>query len=76
MKMILTPAKSPDEYVGYLTGWQRLYVEALRSAVRSTAPELEERLKWGHLLYLSNGPVLIIRASRHVCSSGSFAASA
>lgn len=62
MKMILTPAKSPDEYVGYLTGWQRLYVEALRGVVRSTAPELEERLKWGHLLYLSNGPVLIIRA--------------
>ena len=62
MKMILTPAKSPDEYVGFLAGWQRLYVEALREAVRSTAPELEERLKWGHLLYRSNGPVLIIRA--------------
>ena len=62
MKMILTPAQSPDEYVGYLGGWQRGYVEALRGAVRSTAPELEERLKWGHLLYLSNGPVLILRA--------------
>ena len=62
VKMILTPAKSPNQYVGYLGGWQRLYVEALREAVRSTAPELEERLKWGHLVYLSNGPVLLIRA--------------
>jgi len=65
MKMILTPATTPEEYVAYLSGWQRRYVEALRDAVRASAPELEERLKWGHLVFFSavgQGPVLIIRA--------------
>ena len=62
MKMILTPATSPDGYIDYLDGWQRSYAEALRSAVRGCTPELEERLKWGHLVYFLNGPVLLIRA--------------
>lgn len=62
MKMILTPAKTPDEYVACLTGWQRGHVQALRAAVLSSAAQLEERLKWGHLVYLFNGPVLLIRA--------------
>lgn len=62
MKMILTPATTPDEYIGFLSGWQRSYAEALRHAVREVAPELDERLKWGHLVYFHNGPVLIIRA--------------
>jgi hypothetical protein len=62
MKMILTPATTPDEYIEYLEGWQRSYVEALRNTVRTAAPELEERLKWGHLVFFSTGPVLIIRA--------------
>ena len=62
MKMILTPATTPDEYIGFLTGWQRRYAEALRDTVRAAAPVLEERLKWGHLVYFCNGPVLVIRA--------------
>jgi hypothetical protein len=65
MKMILTPATNPDEYVDALTAWQRRYVEALRLAVRSSVPELDERLKWGHLVYFMNGPVLLIRAEPH-----------
>ena len=62
MKMILTPATTPDEYIGCLTGWQRSFAEALRNTVRAAVPALQERLKWGHLVYFSNGPVLIIRA--------------
>jgi hypothetical protein len=62
MKMILTPATTPDGYIGFLTGWQRRYAEALRDTVRAAAPVLEERLKWGHLVYFCNGPVLVIRA--------------
>lgn len=31
-------------------------------AVCSAVPELQEVLKWGHLVYLLNGPVLLIRA--------------
>lgn len=62
MKMILTTAKTPDEYVQGLGGWQRAPVEALRAAVLEAAPGLEERLKWGHLVYLDRGPVLLLRA--------------
>jgi hypothetical protein len=56
-----TPAASPDLYVAGLAGWQRATVEGLRAAVLASAP-LAETIKWGHLVYLSNGPVLLIRA--------------
>lgn len=55
------PAANPDAYVAGLDGWQRGCVEDLRAAIRSAAT-LEEVVKWGHLVYLSNGPVLLIRA--------------
>ena len=55
------PAASPDAYVASLNGWQRRYVEALRATVVGTAP-LHEVIRWGHLVYFSTGPVLLIRA--------------
>ena len=55
------PAESPDAYVKALAGWRRALVETLRESTRA-AGKLEERIKWGHLVYLSNGPVLLIRA--------------
>ena len=55
------PAADPDAYVRALTGWRRTCVDALRTAVRKAAA-LEETVKWGHLVYASNGPVLLIRA--------------
>ena len=55
------PAANPDAYVAGLDGWRRECVENLRAAVRSVAT-LQEVVKWGHLVYLCNGPVLIIRA--------------
>lgn len=55
------PAGSPDAYLASLSGWQRRYVQALRSAVVGAA-SLTEVIKWGHLVYFSNGPVLLIRA--------------
>jgi hypothetical protein len=55
------PAVSPDAYVAALDGWHRKCVEALRATVRASAV-LEEVVKWGHLVYLANGPVLLIRA--------------
>jgi hypothetical protein len=55
------PAANPDAYVATLKGWQQQCVASLRATVRSSA-KLEEVVKWGHLVYLSNGPVLLIRA--------------
>jgi hypothetical protein len=55
------PAGSPDEYVASLSGWRRACVEHLRANV-GAAGDLEEAVKWGHLVYSSNGPALLIRA--------------
>lgn len=55
------PAAHPDAYVAALRGWQQRYVAALRTAVLAAAP-LQEVIKWGHLVYYSHGPVLLIRA--------------
>ena len=55
------PAASPDAYVAALTGWRRACVEELRAAVRGAA-RLDEVIKWGNLVDLANGPVLVIRA--------------
>ena len=55
------PAESPDAYLASLFGWQLRYVRALRSTVVDSAP-LREVVKWGHLVYFSNGPVVLIRA--------------
>jgi hypothetical protein len=55
------PAASPDAYVAALEGWQQRSVEVLRATVRASAA-LDEVVKWGHLVYSSNGPVLLIRA--------------
>jgi hypothetical protein len=60
MKKIV-PAASPDAYVESLDGWRRACVEYLRATVQASA-SLEEVVKWGHLVYVSNGPVLLIRA--------------
>lgn len=58
------PVASPDAYVDGLSGWQRTIVQGLRAAVLASA-NLDEIIKWGHLVYLSNGPVLLIRAEEH-----------
>ena len=34
---------------------------ALHEAAIEAAPELEARLKWGHIVYFLNGPVLLVR---------------
>ena len=58
------PAANPDAYVDSLCGWQRITVQGLRAVVVASA-KLDEVIKWGHLVYLSNGPVLLIRAEDH-----------
>jgi hypothetical protein len=55
------PAPNPDAYVRALDGWQRDCVDMLRNAVRKAAG-FDEQIKWGHLVYLTNGPALLIRA--------------
>jgi hypothetical protein len=58
-----TVAKSPDQYVRSLRGWRRECVEQLRDRVKAAA-KLDEEIKWGHLVFSSKGPVLLIRAEK------------
>jgi hypothetical protein len=55
------PAANPSAYVSALDGWRRECVESLRTAVISAA-SLDEVVKWGHLVFFSDGPALLIRA--------------
>jgi hypothetical protein len=55
------PAANPDAYVAALSGWQRTCVEGLRSNVLAAA-KVAEVIKWGNLVYLSEGPAIVIRA--------------
>lgn len=56
-----TPAANPDAFVAALDGWRRELVELLRAAANSSRA-LSETIKWGNLVYLTRGPVLMIRA--------------
>ena len=60
----IKPAENPDAYVALLGGWRRELVETLRLAVRG-AGTFDEVIKWGHLVYVSNGPALLIRAEQN-----------
>lgn len=55
------PAANPDAYLAELAGWRYDCVVGLRKTVLGAA-KLEEVIKWGHLVYFSDGPVLLIRA--------------
>jgi len=57
----MVPAANPDAYVVALNDWRRPCVESLRAAVRSVRG-LTEQIKWGHLVYTADGPVMLIRA--------------
>jgi hypothetical protein len=55
---------SPDEYVQSIDGWRRNRVDLLRD-IANRVGDSEETVKWGHLVYLANGPVFLIRAEEH-----------
>lgn len=52
---------SPDEYVQSIGGWQRDRVVMLRD-IALRVGDSDETVKWGHLVYLANGPAFLIRA--------------
>jgi hypothetical protein len=54
-------AANPGAYIASLRGWRKACAEALRVGVLDAAL-LDETVKWGHLVFFSNGPALLIRA--------------
>ena len=57
-------AESPDAYIAALSGWQRERCEMMRTAIMAAA-SFEETIKWTNLVFLANGPCILIRAEEH-----------
>lgn len=57
-------AESPDAYIAALSGWQLDRCMMLRAAVMRAAA-FEETIKWTNLVFLANGPCILIRAEAH-----------
>lgn len=55
-------AKSVEEYINHLHGWQREVVITLRSIVRSQSQGIAESILWSQPVYSLNGPVCYIKA--------------
>lgn len=55
---------SPNAFVEAQDGWRRPLVEALRAAVLDAAP-FEEGVKWGNLVFASNGLAVLIHVEDH-----------
>ena len=56
------PAATPDAYVDALAGWQAARVRSLRGEALAAVDALDEKIKWGHLVYFAGGPAFMIRA--------------
>ncbi len=61
MGKMAAAATNAAEYLALQRGWRRKLVTTLRFTVRASA-KFDEAIKYGHLVYFSNGPALFIRA--------------
>ncbi|WP_228765427.1 DUF1801 domain-containing protein [Sphingopyxis solisilvae] len=61
MAMMGPAAANPDAYIAALSGWQRERCEMMRTAILDAAP-FEEAIKWANLVFMANGPCILIRA--------------
>lgn len=64
MPMMGPAAETPDAYIAALSGWQRERCEMMRAAILRAAP-FEETIKWTNLVFMANGPCILIRAEEH-----------
>lgn len=64
MAMMGPAAESPDAYIAALAGWQRERAGMMRAAIMAAAP-FDETIKWTNLVFMANGPCILIRAEEH-----------
>ena len=64
MAMMGPAAESPDAYIAALSGWQRERCAMMRAAIMAAA-RFEETIKWTNLVFMANGPCILIRAEQH-----------
>jgi hypothetical protein len=64
MAMMGPAAETPDAYIAALSGWQLDRCTMMRAAIMAAAP-FEEVIKWTNLVFMANGPCILIRAEEH-----------
>ncbi|HWT41771.1 MAG TPA: DUF1801 domain-containing protein [Sphingopyxis sp.] len=64
MAMMGPVAENPDAYIAALSGWQRERCAMMRAAIMIAAP-FDETIKWTNLVFIANGPCILIRAEEH-----------
>ncbi len=64
MAMMGPAAESPDAYIAALSGWRHKRCEMMRAVIMAAAP-FEETIKWTNLVFIANGPCILIRAEEH-----------
>ena len=64
MAMMGPAAESPDAYIAALSGWQLKHCTMMRAAIMAAAP-FDETIKWTNLVFVANGPCILIRAEEH-----------
>lgn len=64
MAMTGPAAESADAYIAALSGWQFERCTMLRAAVMRAAA-FDETIKWTNLVFMANGPCILIRAEAH-----------
>lgn len=57
-------AESPDAYIAALSGWQLERCTMMRAAITGAAL-FDETIKWTNLVFMANGPCILIRAEEH-----------
>ena len=63
MAMMGPAAESPDAYIAALSGWQRERCAMMRAAIMAAA-RFDETIKWTNLVFMANGPCILIRAEQ------------
>ena len=64
MPMMGPAAESPDAYIAALSGWQLEHCAMMRAAIMGAA-SFDETIKWTNLVFMANGPCILIRAEEH-----------
>lgn len=64
MAMMGPAAENPDAYIAALSGWQLERCRMMRAAILAAAP-FDETIKWTNLVFMANGPCILIRAEEH-----------
>jgi len=63
-------AKTVDDYIDGLDGWQTDVADRVRDIINNVAPEAKESIKWAQPVYEVNGPFCYMKAFKNTVNFG------